>query len=170
MRLGERPRSLEGKPNINKPKLHVLSSMYYCFRVIYGSKAGRLRRRWGGGIKVRKWFSQKVCSLLLTSYESQTASGRVFHKMSDKFVSSPIWINSRTFPHRLTLPRLHTWNIGVWLSYINWKGQMKLAFQPTSASYALVPSGLHWESRSRSQTVLEIEFITICFPNDILWS
>ena len=34
----------------------------------------------------------------------------------------------------------------------------------------LVPSGLHGESRSRSQTVLEIEFITICFPNDILWS
>ena len=26
------------------------------------------------------------------------------------------------------------------------------------------------DSRSRSQTVLEIEFITICFPNDILWS
>ena len=24
MRLGERPRSLEGKPNINKPKLNVL--------------------------------------------------------------------------------------------------------------------------------------------------
>ena len=34
----------------------------------------------------------------------------------------------------------------------------------------LVPSGLHGESRSRSQTVLEIEFISICFPNDILWS
>ena len=34
----------------------------------------------------------------------------------------------------------------------------------------LVPSGLHGDSRSRSQTVLEIEFITICFPNDILWS
>ena len=34
----------------------------------------------------------------------------------------------------------------------------------------LVRSGLHGDSRSRSQTVLEIEFITICFPNDILWS
>ena len=34
----------------------------------------------------------------------------------------------------------------------------------------LVPSGLHRDSRSRSQTVLEIDFITICFPNDILWS
>ena len=33
-----------------------------------------------------------------------------------------------------------------------------------------VRSGLHGDSRSRSQTVLEIEFITICFPNDILWS
>ena len=34
----------------------------------------------------------------------------------------------------------------------------------------LVRSGLHGDSQSRSQTVLEIEFITICFPNDILWS
>ena len=31
----------------------------------------------------------------------------------------------------------------------------------------LVPSGLHGDSRSRSQTVLDIEFITICFPNHI---
>ena len=31
----------------------------------------------------------------------------------------------------------------------------------------LVRSGLHGESRSRSQTVLDIEFITICFPNYI---
>ena len=29
----------------NKPKLHVLSSKYYCFRVIDGGKAGRLRRQ-----------------------------------------------------------------------------------------------------------------------------
>ena len=28
MRLGERPRSLEGKPNINKPKLHVYTPWF----------------------------------------------------------------------------------------------------------------------------------------------
>ena len=49
--------------------------------------------------------SQKVCSLLLTSYESQTAVGRVFNKMPHKFFSSQIWVNLKTYPERMTLPR-----------------------------------------------------------------
>ena len=55
----------------NKPKLHVLSSMYYCFRVIYGSKAG---------IKVGKWFKRRpTVRNVFTSIRIQSDKVILFH-------------------------------------------------------------------------------------------
>ena len=54
---------------------------------------------------------------------------------------------------------------------LDWNSHASSPMEETDIGSLSVPgAGAVCSVRSRSQTVLEIEFITICFPNDILWS